>query len=92
MTDSYVRPEGDLKDVSAGGLYMRLAEAVERGAALTAEVALCARPERPSVSGRALRVERLIGVRRGVAVAYDRQQFVAVEGSTGGADAPLATE
>ena len=62
----------------------------ERGAALTAEVALCAGPERLSVSGRVTRVELLIDGRRGVAVAFDRHQFVSIEGSTRGAEVPRA--
>ena len=77
-----------MRDVSAGGLYVGLDFAVEPDAVLAAEIARCPGPERLAASGRVTRVEVLIDGRRGVAVAFDRHQFVAVEGSTGGADVP----
>ena len=92
-TDAGGRPfeaEGDVRDVSASGLYVRLDREVEPDAALAAEFALCPGPERLAVSGRVTRVEVLIDGRRGVAVAFDRHQFLAAEGSTRGADAPRA--
>jgi hypothetical protein len=84
--------EGAVRDVSAGGLYVRLELAVEPGAALTAEIALCPGPERLAASGRVKRVELLIDGRCGVAVAFDRHQFVPIRGSTEGAQAPPAIE
>ena len=67
--------EGDLRDVSAGGLYVRLDRAVEPGAALAAEVALCPGRELLAASGHVTRVELLIDGRRGVAVAFTSHSF-----------------
>lgn len=59
-----------MKDISAGGLYVKLAQEVETDAALASEVALC--PERLAVSESVTRVELLIDGRRGVTIAFDR--------------------
>ena len=67
--------EGDVRDVSAGGLSVRLDYEVEPGAELAAEVALCPSPDRLAASGRVTRVELLIDGRRGVAVAFTSHSF-----------------
>ena len=63
--------EGELRDISAGGLYVRLAEMVEVGSRITAEVFVTAGPEADFVfTGEVVRSEPLIDLRHGAAVRF----------------------
>lgn len=64
--------EGEVKDISAGGLYVRLSEAVELGAQVTAELFITPGPVADfAFAGEVTRAEALIDLRHGVGVRFD---------------------
>ena len=71
--------EAELKNVSGGGLYIRLTERVERGTVLDVEITLSGAVGAGNftASCHVLRTERLIDGRHGVAAAFRDTQFLA---------------
>jgi hypothetical protein len=64
--------EGEVKDISVGGLYVRLSEAVELGAQVTAELFITPGPVADfAFAGEVTRAEALIDLRHGVSVRFD---------------------
>jgi hypothetical protein len=77
----------EMRDISASGMYVRLAGATEVGSLIAAEVRLSGGRgdgARLRVTGRVTRAERLVDGRRGVAVAFNNHMFAADEKSPGG--------